>query len=415
MKNPIRRLKRRAITGPVAHSFAPADVELQAYAEKLLEEMIGIDSQTKDTAGVMRVQRIIARELEEMGFKARFEKNPDPSVGSADILIARLDGEFDQHVTLVSHADTVLASDTCGVYKKSSDGRTASGSGAIDNKGGLVVALVGLKSYLSQLRLNGETPRLSLRFVSSPNEEGGSTGFHALFRSCADDSRLVLGFEPALDNGSIVESRRGNRWYQLHIEGQEAHAGRCKGEQINAAHDLSIKISKLHKLNDIEKGIAVNVGQIQAGRDRFNVVCGVATAKIDARFASFESRDKLHRKIEKILLTPFVSSPVTGRDSKSTFTIEDDCPPFSATTESRSLLKFYLKTVEKIEGRTISAEKAGGAGDVNYMSQRGVIVLDGLGPIGGKMHTNDEFVYLPSLSSRATALARFLDRASKEL
>lgn len=413
MKNPIRRFRRSARGDFPPHSFGPSDPAVQSYAEALLAEMIGIDSLTKDAVGVGRVQRIVARELEALGFDCRFEKNPEERVGSADLLVATLVGQSDQSITFVSHADTVLDSSSVGGFKKSADGLVATGAGAIDNKGGLAVLLAGLKRYVETSK--DQRPYFTLRVVSSPNEEGGSIGFHQKFRDHSDDSVLVLGFEPALDNGSIIESRRGNRWYQFTVRGQEAHAGRCKGEQINAAHDLAMKIAKLHKLNDQKAGLAVNVGQIQGGRDRFNVVCGEATAKIDARFASFESRDKLHAKIEKILLTPHVISTVTGRPSESSFTVEDDCPPFSATSASRSLLKFYLKTVDKIEGRPIRAEKAGGAGDVNYMSRKGVVVLDGLGPIGGKMHTNEEFIYLPSLSTRAEAMAKFLERATEAL
>ncbi|MES2965059.1 MAG: M20/M25/M40 family metallo-hydrolase [Bdellovibrionota bacterium] len=377
--------------------------------------MIAVDSLTKDVTGVAKVQQIVARELGALGFVSHYEKNPDERIGSADLLVSTLKGQTARTITFVSHADTVLDSENVGSYRKSTDGSTAIGSGAIDNKGGLAVAIAGLKNYVDALNEQNQRPHFTLKFVSSPNEEGGSTGFHPFFRSCAEDSVLVLGFEPALDNGSIIESRRGNRWYQLTVKGQEAHAGRCKGEQINAAHDLAIKIAKLHKLTDVKAGLAVNVGQIVAGRDRFNVVCGEAHAKIDARFASFEARDKLHGKIERILLTPRVFSTITDRASESSFTIEDDCPPFSATSASRALLKFYLKTIDKIEGRPVLAEKAGGAGDVNYMSRKGVIVLDGLGPIGGKMHTTEEFIYLPSLSTRAVALSAFLDRATREL
>jgi glutamate carboxypeptidase len=415
MRNPIRRFKNFAGHPASAHTFEAADSQIQTHAEKLLAEMIAIDSLTTDPAGVARVHGIVARELESLGFRSRYEKNPETRIGSADLLVATLEGQSQRTITFVSHGDTVLDSRSVGPFRKSADGLTATGSGAIDNKGGLTVALAGLKNYVEALNEQNQRPYFTLRFVSSPNEEGGSTGFHPFFRSCAEDSVLVLGFEPALDNGSIIESRRGNRWYQFTVKGQEAHAGRCKGEQINAAHDLAIKIAKLHKLTDVKAGLAVNVGQIQGGRDRFNVVCGEASAKIDARFASFESRDKLHRKIEKILLTPRVFSTIDERASESSFTIEDDCPPFSATSASRALLKFYLKTIDKIEGRGVLAEKAGGAGDVNYMSRKGVIVLDGLGPIGGKMHTAEEFVYLPSLSTRAVALSAFLDRATREL
>jgi glutamate carboxypeptidase len=381
----------------------------------LLKEMVDIDSQTAQVEGVGLVQAIVARELSSMGFTIKHIDNPNPDIRSGQLLLATLKGEKSEFITFVSHVDTVMGVDSVGSFRTDAAKEKAFGSGVIDNKGGLVVALEGLRKYLAALKSKGERPAYSIRFVSSPNEEGGSTGFHDVFRKCAEDSVAALGFEPALEDGSIVESRRGNRWYLLKIAGQEAHAGRCKGEQINAAHDFAIKISKLQKLNNLRKGISVNVGHVEGGRGRFNVVCGNITAMIDARFANFKSRDRLHEKIKKILLSPAVKSTVTGKKSLSTFTIEDDCPPFASTLRSRSILKYYLNVVKEIEGREIKALKAGGAGDVNYMSAQNVMVLDGLGPVGGGMHTTGEFIVLSSLVTRSETLAKFLSQISKKL
>ncbi len=386
---------------------------LQQDSERLLKELVDVSSPTTEPTSVNHVQTILSRELQELGFEIELQANPDPACRSGDLLVATLPGESSSHITFVSHSDTVLDIETTGRFTKTADGQRATGSGVIDNKGGLVVAIMGVKLYLGSL--GARRPPLSLRFVISPNEEAGSLGFQDEFRRLSQDSVMVLGFEPALENGSIVESRRGNRWYQVHVKGQEAHAGRCRGEQINAAHDLAIKIAKLHKLNRPSKGVAVNVAQFEGGRDRFNVVCGFMSAKIDARFPSFKAREALHQKIEKTLLKAAVRSPITGLTSQTSYTIEDDCPPFSSTRESRRLLKLYLREVSEVEGRSVRAERAGGAGDVNYMSREGVVVFDGLGPIGGKMHTPDEFIQLSSLSSRATALFRFLRQSPKHL
>ena len=379
---------------------------LKARAEALLERLVNIDSTTSDVEGVSKVQRLLATEFQALGFETRFLENPDPSQKSAPLLEACLAGQSKNWITLVSHADTVLGVGAVGPYRKLDEARAA-GSGVIDNKGGLVVALMGLQLALESRKVC----HLGLRFVCSPNEEGGSTGFHDYFRFVSQDSVIVLGFEPALDSGAIIESRRGNRWYDVSIEGEEAHAGRCHGEELNAAHDLAHKIVKLQALNDRAQKISVNVGHIEAGRDRFNVVCGFAKAKIDARFATFESRDRLHEAIDSILSTPEVSSAVTGRSTKTTYALQDDCPPFSASDRSRELVAVYLKRVMEIEGRRVEATAAGGAGDVNHMSRPGVIVIDGLGPVGGSMHTVDEFVSLSSLATRSAALAAFLEAA----
>lgn len=385
----------------------PDLARLKSEAETLLETLVNINSTTSDVLGVTRVQTLIAEELRSLGFKTRLLENPDPTQTTAPLLLAELRGLSEDWITLVSHADTVLSVESTGPYRRS-DETLARGSGVIDNKGGLVVALTGLRLALSE---NDSPLNFGLRLICSPNEEGGSTGFHEMFRTYSQDSKIVLGFEPALSSGSIIESRRGNRWYALEIEGEEAHAGRCRGEELNAAHELAQKIVKLQALNNRSENTSVNVGHIEAGRDRFNVVCGFAKAKIDARFASFESRDRLHSAIESILLTPTVTSPLTGRSTRSTFKLEDDCPPFSATPLSQELVSVYLNRVSEIEGRDVRAETAGGAGDVNHMSRPGVVVIDGLGPIGANMHTLDECISLPSLATRSAALAAFLEAA----
>jgi glutamate carboxypeptidase len=342
-------------------------------------------------------------------------RKENPDVPSAHLVEGVLTGDDpNRFITFVCHADVVLGIEIVGAYRKDSDGLRAQGPGVIDNKGGVVVALEGLRLYLKKLQAAGKKPALSLRFVSSPNEEAGSPGFQNQYALYARDSKIVLGFEPALDNGSIIESRRGNRWYDVRILGQEAHAGRCKGEEINAAHDAAKKITRLSRLNHLKNGISVNVGQIKGGRERYNVVCGMVEMKIDARFSTFAARERLHKQIEHILLRPVSGASTTGSFSKTTYTIADDCPPFASTLASRHLLKGYLSKIKEIEGRKIRAEKAGGAGDVNYMSALGVVVLDGLGAVGGHMHTENEFIFLPSLSTRAVALSAFLERIEKK-
>ncbi len=381
---------------------------LQERAETLLRELVTIDSSTTNFLGVTHAQRRIEAELFSMGFSTRLIASPMDHATS--FLVAELRGQHADFITFVSHSDTVLANDAFSTpFRVDAITGRAYGSGVIDNKGGVVVLLEGLRKYLSSLV--GEKPHFSLRVLISPNEEAGSAGFLDLYASFAESSACVLGFEPALENGSIIESRRGNRWYQIHIRGREAHAGRCRGEQVNAAHELAMKIVKLHELHRPEEGVAVNIAQIEGGRDRFNVVCGEARAKLDVRFASFASRDALHSEIERIFSTSHVPRANDGLEASCRYTIDDDCPPFSRTNASRKAIDFYLRTIEEIEGTRPQAEKAGGAGDVNYMSKANIAVLDGLGPVGGGMHTTDEFIVLSSLSTRAQALAEFLSHA----
>jgi len=364
-----------------------------------LKEFSAINSPTLDKEGVAKVQDRVSEILQGLGFRVQTLKGDERF---AHLVIAERAGRQKSFITLVTHVDTVLAN-----FKEFSvdlENERAFGSGVIDNKGGVIVGLSALQRFLQAF---GET-EYSLRWICSPNEEMGSVGFTETFRELASDTVVAFGLEPALDNGAIIHQRRGNRWYEIDIEGREAHAGRSYGEHANAAHDLATKIVALNKLNNYPKHMSVNVGHFRGGKDRFNIICGDTHAKLDVRFATLDQREYLHRKIEKILSAPSEMSPSGKFKTETKWSIADDCPPFSLTKRSRGLARKYAALVSQLENRKVHSQPAGGAGDVNYLSAAHNMVLDGLGPVGGEMHTKMEFVVVPSLETRSQALAGFL-------
>jgi len=366
---------------------------------ELLQEFSGIDSATLNKKGVNHMQDRVSAILDELGFKQKMVKGEERF---SHLIVAERPGRSPKFITLVTHSDTVL-----GNYQDfhiQLQDEKAFGLGVIDNKGGLVVGLSALRRFLRQFP---ET-EYSLRFICSPNEEMGSVGFTDAFRELGKDTAVAFGLEPALDNGSIIHQRRGNRWYDIEITGREAHAGRSYGEHANAAHDMATKLTELAQLTNYRKHISVNVGHIEGGKNRHNIICGKVTAKLDVRFPSMDTRDALHRKIEKILgQTKEISADGRHR-AETVFAVVDDCPPFSLTRHSRRMAREYAALVSRLENRKVHSQPAGGAGDVNYLSTKENFVLDGLGPVGGEMHTHLEYVRTPTLQTRSQALAGYL-------
>lgn len=395
--NPLKNIaKPWRFSSPVA---GPARSPKELGAE--LRQMVEIDSCVHNPTGVAQMQKLVARKLSELGFQLQFKKSPSSKF--ADLLIGERKGRRKEFISFITHVDTVLPLWGERPYQLTPDGLYAKGSGVLDNKGGLVVALEALRVFVS-----GETPEYSLRFICSPNEEVGSTGFTSLFSELGQDTVIALGMEPALENGSIINCRRGNRWYDIRVKGREAHAGRSYGFHANAAHDLARKIYKIQKLTNYTKHQSVSVGYIQAGKGPHNVVCGEAYARLDLRFSSLKSRDRLHQVIENILMSTKEISVCGNFRAETQYEIVDDCPPFSPNLASMFFSKSYLKCLSQVETRKVKAETSGGAGDVNHLSKPWTIVLDGLGPVGRGMHTEDETVELATLSSRSQALANFL-------
>jgi glutamate carboxypeptidase len=68
----------------------------------------------------------------------------------------------------------------------------------------------------------------------------------------------------------------------------------------------------------------------------------------------------------------------------------------------------FAKLVSQASDGTLHTEKRGGVGDANFIAFKGVPTLDGFGPIGGKDHTVEEFMYTRSLFERIELLGRVL-------
>jgi glutamate carboxypeptidase len=391
----------------LALALAPFRVEADdSAAMVLLQKFVAISSGTGDIGGVKAVQDLVAEQLRAMGFSVEFRPATD---GSKRVLLeATLNGTDPRFITFVGHADTVF--EVPNPYVKSLDGKIAKGSGVADDKGGLVVGLLALKDFLAKGK-----PKFSLRFVVSSAEEIGSPGFQDEFKRLGKDSTLVIGLEPALPNGSIISSRKGVRWYDIQVAGKEAHAGVDHASGLNACWELSRKIDKVQSLTDYKKGSTVSVGHMGGGKDKYNIVCGLASAKIDVRFTDIATGQALFKKIETIMQTSLTPANKDGERTHTEYTVIVDVPPFQVSKNSQPLMDAALKAMAGLEGHASKAEATGGAADLNFMDRPGILMVDGMGPIGGGYHTSDEFVDVGSFQTRIAALKALLENAGQTI
>ncbi|EQC47286.1 M20/M25/M40 family metallo-hydrolase [Bacteriovorax sp. Seq25_V] len=362
----------------------------------LLIKLLNIDSKTRNVAGVNKVQSIVESQLKELGFQIKRHSNAE----YGDLLVAEFKGMKKEFITMICHADTVFSPLTDNVHSELSDERLY-GPGVIDDKGGICVILSAVKSFLKY----NSSLIYGLRIVSSPNEEIGSVGFHEKFNELKKDSPIILGFEPSNEKGDIIVGRKGNRWYDIHVTGQKAHAGRTFEAGVNACGQLSSQLHEINKLTNLDKGITVNIGKISGG-DTYNVVSDEAYGQLDIRFSTFEDRDHICGQVEELLED-------SSFDANIKFNVVDDCPPFPKNNTTKNIINEYLDIIYELEGRRVSAISVGGASDCNHFSSSDSFIIDGLGPIGGGMHTDSEFIDLKSLRTRAEAVDKLLMRLQR--
>lgn len=379
--------------------------------QDFLMQLLNTPSTTSDIVGVTKIQTLISNELKKLGFSIELSFAESSSAlgdQTGPFLVAEKKSNHKNDslvVSFVTHADTVDGFEHSVFVDNSC--KLAVGQGVLDDKASQVVALWGIKKFLAKV----SDPRISLRFISSPNEEKGSVGFHSFYKKLSQDSAVVLGFEPATESGEIIVSRRGNRWYRVVLEGVESHAGRAPFDGINSAYDVARALVELEKLNSRSSGVTLVPGSIKSIREAYNVVCGGLELRLDLRFSTFEARDAADGFIRNVFstLSPGLSSP--GGVSKVSIEIVDDCPPVARTQGAVDLAKIYQ---ESLEVGTANAIDSGGSADVCYMSRPGLLILDGLGAIGAKMHSTEEWVDLESVEHRSTALSNFLIKINQK-
>lgn len=377
------------------------------YWSHLLKKITSISSETENIDGVNRVQNVLERKLHELGLTTELIDNPDKNVESGKLLMAHHLPEKKKFITLICHADTVYPLKKNPIVSKE-NGRIY-GSGIIDNKGGIIVGLYATQKLIEK---NIQFNDYGIRFICSPNEERGSPGLHTYFKEYAKDSDIILGLEPALDNGDIISSRKGNRWYDISVEGHCAHAGRNHSEGVNACSELAIQIAQMHGLTDYSKDITVNVGKISGG-EKHNIVSDKAYAQIDVRFPCFDTRALIGDKITNLLKQTNVTNKLKTKSCRIDYQITDDCPPLAKNKKSQNLFNIYKDIIQEKENISINERAVGGAADANYFSSKDKIVLDGLGPIGSGMHTDDEYIEISSIQTRGDSLFELISQINK--
>ena len=366
----------------------------------LLSELINIDSQTENYSGVSKVQSLIADELLRLNFNITLIKsalNPSHTL---------LHGTLKSHrssppvVSFICHADTALPRNSTFQLTD----QLISGIGACDNKGGVVVGLMAIEKFL---QLFDEVP-FDIHFICSPNEETGSNGFHQYLNEIGKNSSVVLGLEPALTDGDLIKSRSGNRWYDITIKGIAAHSGRVNIPKLNSLHE-AIKVSETILENQTTFKTRLNLTSLTTSSDLFNQTPEFTKIKLDLRFENNAHREEAHINILECLNKKYFRCDVTQKEVEIDFQVADDCPAM----EEKTKFSHHYKNIEEIlhahtGHRKHTLKHSWGAADISHMSFPHNLTIDGLGPIGGGMHRDDEFVLTESISERSELIKKIL-------
>lgn len=360
----------------------------------LLKELVSISS---PFGREEKISRFIASFLEEHGFDVELL----PVEGSADDVIAHLPGKR-YTVVLNGHMDTVNPSPGWTRNPRGElDGDRFYGLGSADMKAGLAAIMAAFMEMAEVPK--GERP--SIIFTAVSDEEGYSRGAWELIKSGKlKDADLVLVAEPTGEK--LMLGARGRFIVQVEVFGKRAHAARPH-EGLNAIEELGRFVGNLWRIrfrNHRKLGIGSYCTlAIEGSADGLSVP-DYAKAIIDRHIVIGEDWDKVEgellRLAERIKLRARIRVEKFQRPTP-------DMLPYTVRENDRfvNIFKSVHRSLLRSEPEIIYGRSVG---DFNYFGTylgKPTLVY---GPVGGNLHSPDEWVSVESMKRVKRLYVEFL-------
>jgi glutamate carboxypeptidase len=366
-----------------------------------LEHLCNIDCGSYSPLGVNEVASWVAAAFAGLG--GEVERRPDGGGHYGDTVIGTFRGRVGAgpRILLIGHMDTVFPDGTAGERPFRIESGIARGAGVTDMKGGL---LAGIHALAALRELGGGSweglPFERITYVANPDEEIGSPSSTPHIREIAAASDACFVLECARANGDFVSSRKGIADIRLTIHGRAAHAGVEPEKGRNAILAGARLVEAIQALNGRWPGVTANVGVFQSGT-RPNVVPDLANLEIDVRGMTGAELDAAVAEVRRLAASPGVPDVSVDIDQMAGWR------PMEKLERSGCLADHVIALASRL-GFATTDVGTGGASDANTTSGMGVPSIDGLGPIGGRDHSPDEYLEVSSIVPRTTLLAALL-------
>jgi len=354
----------------------------------LLARLVNTDSNSYDKAGTDAVGVILQQFLEADGIaveRLAVERH-------GDVFVARLPGtRAGKPVMLMGHRDTVFPTGEAARRPFTIRNARAYGPGVADMKAGLVQNAFILAAF-KELGL----PHLPLVAMASSDEEIGTPACRGILERQLRGIGYAFNAEPGRASGNVVTSRRGGIFFRAGVTGRAAHSGNAFTEGRSAILALARKIEAWMALTDPVADVTVNVGLVSGGQS-VNTVAPFAEARIDLRYTAPADRDRMVAAISAI------ATRVDVPDTTGEIAIVGEFLPVCGVADStRALLALHQESA-RAAGFAVDGEFTQSSADSGLPAAMGIPTLCGMGPVGGKGHTAEEFLELDTVVPRAVA------------
>ncbi|WP_244628335.1 M20 family metallopeptidase [Tardiphaga robiniae] len=362
----------------------------------LLRDVVNIDSGSFDKEGVDAVGARFEQHFAEYGIETWRE--PHDVYGDAVHGLITKPGSNEKPILLMGHRDTVFPKGEVAKRPFTIKGNLAHGPGVADMKAGVVINV-----FVAAALKKFDAAPCPIKLLITGDEEIASRSSRPIIEREGRAARAVYNSEPGRPTGNITTGRKGGVFMRFEVFGKAAHSGNNFSVGISAIGELAHKIVQIHALTDMDKGITLNVGLVSGGQS-VNTTAPHAEGEIDFRYIDPADRATIMGAIEKIIAT----STVPGTTAK--LHINGEFLPLVQDAAAKAMFEAYQAAAVDSGLATLTGEFAGGCADSGFTASVGTPTLCGLGPVGGNVHTDLEWLDIESIVPRAQTLARAILR-----
>jgi glutamate carboxypeptidase len=369
--------------------IARAAQAIAGRAERELEALVAVSSPSGDRHGAEEALAVCGALLPDA---AEVERIACSSPDHAPDLLARIRGAGAARLLLLGHVDTVIAHSEHRPLSRV--GERLDGSGTVDMKGGVVLALGVLRDLAAGARRFAEAALLLVcdeewrigPFVHVPR----FAGFDACL--CFEAGQLTED-----DREAVVVRRKAAGTLSVTAHGRSAHSGSAPEKGVNALLALASAAQAVAGSQDPHgpQRLTAVPTVLHAG-DAFNVVPGIGELVCDLRADSLDAFDGVLRAL-----------PAELGGARLEAHLVRQWPGMDAREATAPL----LQAAAGVLGRPVIGAGRGGASDAAHFAATIPFTVDGLGPRGGGAHAPHEYLLASSLRPRAEVALAVADAA----
>ena len=395
-------------------SHAQHDKQVLAQAQQqqepllnTMEELVSIESGSRDVEGLDRISKLIAGRLQDLGGQVelvepadiyKMEDTPD-QIGK--IVRATFTGTGTRKILLLAHMDTVYPRGMLAKQPFRIKNGRAYGVGIADDKQGIAVII----HAIAMLRAMNFRDYGTLTVLINADEEISSPGSRSLITRLGAEHDVVLSFEASFaSNDKVALATAGIASVTLNVQGRASHAGSAPERGVNALYELSHQILQMRDLSDPATGVKMNWTVARAGRVR-NMIPPDAQGIADVRVLRVADYDGIERKVRERVKNQLLP------EAKVELIFERRRPPLEATDASRALGKHAQRIYGELR-KTLEVDPVaeGGGTDAAFASLKTKApVIERLGLQGFGSHSIEaEYVLIASIEPRLYLTTRLI-------